>query len=105
MNDKTRLGIQRVPWRDAVEFYLAQYISPDKVAYGVSVVMESVPQGQAPSGETFTLSEDETQQLFNELWNAGFRPPHYAGSEAIEKQAAHLEDMRRIAFKFIDGIK
>lgn len=51
-----------------------------------------------------TLNEAEGQVLMDSLWDAGIRPAAGHGSAgeraAMEK---HLDDMRRIAFLYVDG--
>jgi hypothetical protein len=58
------------------------------------------------SGPCATLSEAEAQGLMDSLWDAGIRPAAGHGSAgeraAMEK---HLNDMRRIAFLYVDGGK
>jgi len=51
------------------------------------------------------IEEDQTfaQVLINELWRVGFRPTELGDSRSTsEAMKAHLEDMRRIAFKFLE---
>ena len=60
------------------------------------------PFGMSPN-ETVRLLPNEIQSLMNELWNAGVRPSEEIGYDSrIKATERHLEDMRRIAFKFLD---
>ena len=43
------------------------------------------------------------QHFLDELWSAGFRPSGVSDAQ-MTAQGRHLEDMRKIAFKFIDGV-
>lgn len=48
----------------------------------------------------FTISNEQIQQLMNELWNLGIRPTNGAGdNNAFEAVKYHLEDMRKLVFK------
>lgn len=54
------------------------------------------------SSNPFIVSQDTAQELMNSLWECGLRPAQGAGSAGqLETMKAHLEDMRRIAFKFL----
>lgn len=65
------------------------------------------PASPAARIEPFAIvSQVEAQGLMDALWDAGVRPVAGAGSAgeraAMEK---HLNDMRRIAFLYVDGGK
>ena len=45
-----------------------------------------------------SFTEDEAQQLLQELWAAGLRPKQQYTSKNIEHIGNHLQDMRTIAF-------
>jgi len=48
---------------------------------------------------TFSLSDRKAQELFNELWNLGFRPVDGTGNGGhLEALKYHLEDMRKLVF-------
>lgn len=56
-------------------------------------------------GPSFHLNQEEAQQLFDDLWLAGFRPTEgYKGPEAFVAQGEHLKDMRKMLFNKL-GIK
>ncbi len=47
-----------------------------------------------------TLSEDDMQAMFDQLWTLGFRPQDGTGNGGhIEALKYHLEDMRKLVFK------
>lgn len=49
---------------------------------------------------TVNLSREECQRLMDALWDAGFKPTGAQGSAGqLTAVQAHLEDMRRFAFK------
>ena len=55
----------------------------------------------APPAATITV--EESQVLMDSLWDCGIRPTEGNGSAgAMRATEKHLEDMRVIAFKFLD---
>jgi hypothetical protein len=54
---------------------------------------------------TLRLRKDEMQGLMDELWNQGVRPTRNESAGAFEAQNKHLEDMRKIAFMFLERPK
>jgi hypothetical protein len=68
------------------------------------VMVERPPATYA--GPCATLTDSEAQGLMDSLWDAGIRPTQGHGS-AGERAAMtkHLDDMRRIAFLYVDGGK
>lgn len=62
------------------------------------VVLEKQFVGNLGS-PSFHLNQEEAQQLFDDLWLAGFRPTEgYKGPEAFVAQGEHLKDMRKMLF-------
>jgi len=55
---------------------------------------------EARVGEpTLSWTNDEAQQIMNELWLAGLRPKDGAGALAhVESLQSHLSDLRTVAF-------
>lgn len=52
----------------------------------------------APPGSALRLTEDDAQQIMNELWRVGIRPRGGEGSVAqVDALQRHLADMRKIA--------
>jgi hypothetical protein len=50
----------------------------------------------------FTLSKNQAQGLMNELWNAGIRPTDDVDNKGeLKATKMHLEDMRKIASKYV----
>ena len=59
-------------------------------------------QGRAyvTDDELLSISQETAQQIFNGLWQAGFRPKDGTGNSGhMSALAYHLEDMRRLVFK------
>ena len=99
--DPTRWLIYRDPSRG---FDLNLYVGT-RTHSGQSIVMVERPPA-AWSAPCATLTDGEAQGLMDSLWDAGIRPAAGHGSAgeraAMEK---HLNDMRRIAFLYVDGGK
>jgi hypothetical protein len=54
----------------------------------------------APGPHFMTLSEDDMQAMFNQMWALGFRPLDGTGNSGhIAALEYHLEDMRKLVFK------
>lgn len=52
---------------------------------------------------SLSLPWEGAQQLMDDLWHAGLRPSQArAGNDVINAKDKHLEDMRMIAFKFLE---
>lgn len=48
---------------------------------------------------SFTLGQHEVQELFNQLWQQGYRPKDGTGNGGhVEAIKYHLEDMRKLVF-------
>lgn len=63
-----------------------------------ATVME-VPMG-AEVRPLLRLTDEEAQRLIDQLWEAGVRPSNTVGSVGqLAAVQAHLDDMKRIAFK------
>jgi hypothetical protein len=57
-------------------------------------------------GPTFTLRDDQVQELMDRLWDLGFRPSEGTGSAGALKQAEeHIKSLQRIAFALVQGGK
>lgn len=96
---KRQLRLHMDPWNDNVDIayvetrdgirYVAQPVEFTRLDHGMAI--------QAPS---FTLEPEQAQELFNGLWQLGYRPKDGTGNSghvaAIER---HLEDMRTLVFK------
>lgn len=77
------------------------YIHDGRRTFAQLKFME-VPEGQfvEPSARIF---EEDAQVLMDSLWDCGIRPTEGNGSAgAMRATEKHLEDMRKIAFKFIE---
>lgn len=85
----------------SVEIYVSGYGFREGVFDIKNIEWEEVSQGKYPN-ESFVISQESAQELINSLWECGLRPAQGAGSAGqLETMKAHLEDMRKIAFKFL----
>ena len=71
------------------------------VEFGEGTITQLDDQVGAYRGSpSLALSEDEAQQIMNELWLVGLRPKDGAGALAhVESLQSHLADLRAVAFK------
>lgn len=97
------LRFQREMYNKGLSFALF-----DKTGRGrsVSVEMEYTKEGEifeTPTKPLFFLRNDKIQELFQGLWDEGFRPDHDYGTEGHRKSTEkHLDDMRKIAGKYLE---
>jgi hypothetical protein len=91
--------------RNGMDFRLVveQY---NYLAVGDPILMREIKEdnhlGSHYSEPTFTLQNDECQQLMDELWRVGFRPSEGSGSAGALRQAEdHIKSLQRIAFSLI----
>ena len=55
---------------------------------------------------TLRIEDENAQTLMDDLWQAGFRPTEGSGSAgSLRATEKHLEDMRKIAFRYIEPPK
>ena len=99
-----RLWAERREWSDSIDFVLFERRG-DSVSYSTSISMFN--PGTENAGEiiapTFSLKNDEAQELMDNLWKLGFRPSEGTGSAgSLAATQKHLEDMRRLVFDFLD---
>lgn len=84
-----------------VELYIRGYGFQHGIFDIKNIEWEEVYSGKYPT-ESLVITQDTAQELMNSLWECGLRPAQGAGSAGqLETMKAHLEDMRRIAFKFL----
>ena len=68
------------------------------------IVMKKIEDGEMiESRPTFFLSDDDAQLFFDYLWENGMKPSKQDSAGALSAQSKHLEDMRKIAFMFIEA--
>lgn len=93
------------PYMEGIGLMIVQLNDIGKVShYAKPVVVEMVERSPAdfatPIFPTFDLSMQDAIGLMNTLWEAGVRPTEFKHpSGEIQRLEAHLEDMRKLAFK------
>ena len=98
------IEVQLAPWRSGIEVYIGALDLPRKKRY---VVRELEFDEHDPStrllAPPLTLSLKEAQSLMDNLWLCGLRPSEGTGSAgSLKATQNHLEDMRKIAFHFLE---
>jgi predicted transcriptional regulator len=96
--DQLQISAQYKPWSDSVEIFIHT-----ENAYCSHIEMKTEENLGAiyltPSCE---IKYDMAQRLLEQLWNIGLRPKNNKyGDEVVKTMNDHLQDMRRIAFKFL----
>lgn len=92
---------------DSINIYLRRYSGKRQqdIKYFFAKPVEYIeldPTARTDQHPTIQLTEEEAQQLANQLWDAGIRPTlvKYQNDRANTLNA-HLQDMRAIAFNKI----
>ena len=98
-----KLSIYRNPVRRTIDFYLVEKSIDGHIAVGKPVEMVNlVDDGASYFDPTFILCEENAQLFIDELWNQGFRPSKHDNDGGAQEK--HLQDMRKIAFQFLDKL-
>lgn len=74
----------------------------------VKDILIGEPREMFLPGETpfMTMEKAQVQQLFQEMWDCGFRPEINKDSAgAFEAQGSHLKDMQKIAFASLSQLE
>jgi len=95
------LTVIKNPARMGVEFYLSERNLDGSIAIGepVKMVVDNNPAVYSPP--TFFMDNISLQNFIDELWNSGLRPSGLNDAQ-LTAQGRHLEDMRKIAFMFLE---
>ena len=101
--DEQRLVAYHNPMRRVVEFYLSTRSHQGIVYVAQPVTLEILEDPGLAVPPTFTMNLESAQIFVDELWKQGIKPSNFKESE-ITAQGKHLEDMRKIAFSFLDKI-
>jgi len=85
-----------------VDFYLGGFDrQADSVFQAEPITMKKVNPAEI-SVPTFSLTDDGCQAFIDQLWSNGFRPSKSDNQGAMDAQSKHLDDMRKIAFMFLE---
>jgi len=91
MRIQNKLSVFRNPASRYTELYIYQLLPDNKISHVESLNLNEVTDGEQVIPTL--LMNDES------LWDQGYRPKNYQDESALKY---HLEDMRKIAFKFLD---
>lgn len=103
MNEYVKVTAARSPAVGGIEFHIVER-QPTYDGFRVGhVVMEEKVDEAVWYPPAFWLTEHNAQKLMDDLWNAGIKPSDYGDAEgALKSTKDHLQDMRRIAFRFLE---
>jgi hypothetical protein len=88
--------------------FFGDFIANRNITGTVKDILIGEPRDEFTIGEApfMTMEKPEVQQMFQELWDSGFRPEINKDSAgAYEAQGKHLADMQKIAFMGLDEMK
>lgn len=102
-----RLALEFMARKDDWNFGISLYAR--EVVFGVSqaiakpFVLEQVEDGVLIAEPFIKLDIASAQQLMDELWRCGIKPTEGTGSAgSLKATERHLEDMRKVAFKYLN---
>ena len=103
MRDEIKIAVEESLSRGTIDFFVWIKQVNGKVAIAQPLTMKVVDEGEYYNQPTFSMPHEGMQPFMDMLWNKGFRPSQEASLGAFTAQGKHLEDMRKIAFKFLDA--
>jgi hypothetical protein len=97
-----RIRVFKTQLLDAIGVYMTHRTVEDKQVFAKNIEWEERQEAQLIS-PIFYMQIQDAQVLMDDLWAAGMRPTEGTGSAgSLSATQKHLEDMRRIAFRFIE---
>jgi hypothetical protein len=84
------------------ELYLYTEERDGSIHAATPAVMERIDEGKEILGPLLRMDPVSAQILIDELWKAGVRPHEIGGAGELAATQRHLDDMRKIAFNFLD---
>jgi len=94
-----KIMTQKMDYNSTIEFALFSNVRDARVK---DLVWEKYDKDNVGSSTIGTLTYDDAQSLFQELWDHGCRPNDGFGKTGhIEVLTGHLQDMRKIVSKFL----
>lgn len=98
IDENLELRLVDAEWEDLIQFQFFT-ISGGQRAVAEPLTVRTIKQGDFVE-PCFRMSREQTQALFNKLWQAGFRPKDGTGNSGhVAALQYHLEDMRKLVFK------
>jgi len=98
MRIQNKLSVFRNPASRYTELYIYQLLPDNKISHVESLNLNEVTDGEQVI-PTLLMNDESATELLQSLWDQGYRPKNYQDESALKY---HLEDMRKIAFKFLD---
>lgn len=90
---------ERSGWQRRVHFWVVDR-GNQQTAVAEPLTFRFVDNRNEMTDPSFTVEDDEAQQLMDELWRCGLRPTEGSGSAgSLAATERHLEDMRRLVFE------
>lgn len=93
------------PQLDGIQFWITER-TMDGHRYATLLIEEETQQDASAAvwrEPTFFLSKEQATALMNDLWHTGIRPSGIGDQgQTVSAVKAHLEDMRKIAFDFLN---
>jgi hypothetical protein len=97
------IEVQLAPWQSGVEVFISALDLPRSKRYVVRELEFDELEPGLTCAPLFELSMKDAQHLMDSLWFCGLRPSEGTGSAgSLEATQSHLEDMRKIAFHFLE---
>ena len=95
---QTKIRAHKNIFEELIELYIF-----DKASVATPIVFKEREIGEY-NEPTLTITTEQAQALMDNLYNLGIRPTDAKGSNAgaLEATQKHLEDMRKIAFNYIE---
>ena len=82
------------------EFETALF-SPGTREYVAMSIKEYEPATVATGDRLTTFPNEIWQAVMDGLWETGFKPSGYVGTERVQSMQDHISDLRAIAFKLV----
>lgn len=98
-----RVHVRPVPWMDDFELWVGRYDGRGGIAVITGFQTTQIEEGgysEPIPREAGFSHRDLLQAIVTAAWEAGIRPAGYGDvRESITATKAHLDDMRKLAFK------
>jgi hypothetical protein len=86
--------------------HIVKDIYPKGRQVGAEIIFKDVEPGEMYPLCPLQMRHDEAQRLFDRLWFCGLRPSEAKETAGMtEAMKAHIEDLRRMAFKNIPPLE
>ena len=98
MEANLKIRAQNGNWYDGVEIAILELKDNGTRSVATQILMEAKQEGVVTK-PILTLTKEQAQLLFNDLWHCGLRPTDGSGNSGeLGATKYHLEDMRKLVF-------